>query len=245
MERYEREKFAAEQDRFLHTMSRSFFVRAIFTPTLEIMAAVGIAATVVFAARAVAAGDLQPDRVISFLATIVLLYTPLKSLGGTGQGVTQGLAGARRLWEILDEPVEPVSGGAELPPFAGEVRFERVSFRYRADGPAVLRSVDLSLRRGEVDVYPDYTGTLALEILGARTPLEGAALEAALAAQGVAVSRPLGFEDRYAVGVPRALAFFRESGCFFIPPRLRGGSASIFKMRAGGGVLYLHPHPAR
>jgi len=56
-------------------MRRSFFVRAIFTPTLEIMAAVGIAATVVFAARAVAAGGLQPDRVISFLATIVLLYT--------------------------------------------------------------------------------------------------------------------------------------------------------------------------
>ncbi len=150
MEAYERGKFAREQERFLGTMRRSFFVRAIFTPTLEMMAAVGIAATVVFAARGVASGDLQPDRVISFLATIVLLYTPLKSLGGTGQGVTQGLAGARRLWEVLDEPVEPVPGTAELPPFTGEVRFERVSFRYRADGPLVLRNLDLTLRRGEV-----------------------------------------------------------------------------------------------
>ena len=150
MERYERDKFAAGQDRFLGTMRRSFFVRAIFTPTLEIMAAIGIAATVVFAARAVAAGALQPDRVISFLATIVLLYTPLKSLGGTGQGVTQGLAGARRLWEVLDEPVDPVPGLLELAPFTREIRFERVSFRYRAEGPFVLRNVDLSLRRGEV-----------------------------------------------------------------------------------------------
>ncbi|OLE62268.1 MAG: ABC transporter, partial [Deltaproteobacteria bacterium 13_1_20CM_2_69_21] len=150
MERYEREKFSAEQDRFLATMRRSFFVRAIFTPTLEIMAAIGIAATVVFAARAVAAGELQPERVISFLATIVLLYTPLKSLGGTGQGVTQGVAGARRLWEVLDEPAEPPPGNVELPAFTREVRFERVSFRYRADGPPVLRSLDLTLRRGEV-----------------------------------------------------------------------------------------------
>jgi ATP-binding cassette, subfamily B, bacterial MsbA len=150
MERYERDKFAAEQDRFLATMRRSFFVRAIFTPTLEVMAAVGIAATVLFAARAVAAGELQPDRVISFLATIVLLYTPLKSLGGTGQGVTQGLAGARRLWEVLDEPVQPVSGTMELPPFSQEIRFERVSFRYRVEGPLVLRNVDLTIRRGEV-----------------------------------------------------------------------------------------------
>jgi len=150
MERYERDKFAAGQDRFLATMRRSFFVRAIFTPTLEIMAAIGIATTVVFAARAVAAGNLQPDRVISFLATIVLLYTPLKSLGGTGQGVTQGLAGARRLWEVLDEPVDPVPGHLELAPFTREIRFERVSFRYRAEGPLVLRNVDLTLRRGEV-----------------------------------------------------------------------------------------------
>ncbi|TMA26791.1 MAG: ATP-binding cassette domain-containing protein [Deltaproteobacteria bacterium] len=170
MERYEREKLAAEQERFLGTMSKSFFVRAIFTPTLEWMAAVGIAATVVFAARAVSAGQLQPERVISFLATIVLLYQPLKSLGGTGQGVTQGLSGAQRLWEILDEPVEPVSGPLELPRFAEEVRFDRVSYRYparenggggsfAADGskakaweaaPLVLRSVDLVLRKGEV-----------------------------------------------------------------------------------------------
>src|SRR3954469_12821858 len=149
MERYEREKFSAEQDRFLGTMRKSFFVRAIFTPTLELMAAVGIAATVVFAARAVASGGLQPERVISFLATIVLLYTPLKSLGGTGQGVTQGMAGARRLWEVLDEPVEPVSGALELPRFSNELRFEGVSFRYPSrgngvDAPAVLRSVDLT-----------------------------------------------------------------------------------------------------
>src|SRR5207253_9345495 len=104
MERYEREKFSAEQDRFLATMRKSFFVRAIFTPTLELMAAVGIAATVVLAARAVELGRLQPERVISFLATIVLLYQPLKNLGGTGQGITQGLAGAQRLYEVLDEP---------------------------------------------------------------------------------------------------------------------------------------------
>src|SRR5438477_8480584 len=153
MERYEREKFSAEQDRFLATMRKSFFVRAIFTPTLELMAAVGIAATVVFAARAVASGQLQPERVISFLATIVLLYTPLKSLGGTGQGVTQGLAGARRLWEVLDEPVEPISGPLELPRFSQEVRCEDVSYRYPArengaEAPLVLRSVDLSLRKG-------------------------------------------------------------------------------------------------
>lgn len=157
MEEYERGKFAAEQERFLATMRKSFFVRAIFTPTLELMAAVGIAATVVFAARAVASHELQPERVISFLAAIVLLYTPLKSLGGTGQGVTQGMAGAARLFEVLDEPATPVSGPLQLPRFSSEVKFEHVSYRYparegtpQAEAPLVLDDVSLSLRRGEV-----------------------------------------------------------------------------------------------
>jgi subfamily B ATP-binding cassette protein MsbA len=108
-------------------------------------------------------GELRPERVISFLATIVLLYQPLKNLGGTGQGVMPGLAGARRLYEVLDLPEEPVehTSAVELPRLRSEVRFEAVSFRYPAragasDGPGVnsaplvLRDVDLTLRRGEV-----------------------------------------------------------------------------------------------
>jgi len=166
MEKYEAGKFRAEQGRFLQTMRRSFFVRAIFTPTLELMAAIGIAATVVFAARAVARGSLDPERVISFLATIILLYTPLKSLGGTGQGVTQGLAGARRLFEILDEPESPIEkpNAPTLPRFEREIRFEAVSFSYAnrqiaagaassdAAKPAegVLHDLSLTLERGEV-----------------------------------------------------------------------------------------------
>jgi subfamily B ATP-binding cassette protein MsbA len=103
-------------------------------------------------------GELRPERVISFLATIVLLYQPLKNLGGTGQGVLQGLAGARRLYEVLDQPVDPgdLPNAGELPRFAAEVRFEGVSFRYPprngdpAAAPLVLRDVDLTLRRGEI-----------------------------------------------------------------------------------------------
>jgi subfamily B ATP-binding cassette protein MsbA len=172
MEKYEERKFVEEQDRFLETMKKSFFVRAIFTPTLELMAAVGIALTIVFAAKAVASGTLQPDRVISFLATVVMLYTPLKSLGGVGQGLTQGMAGAARLYEVLDEHAElPIAPDAKVaPPFSSELRFQNVSFAYpmraanallaepgssqsprpKAQSPLVLDGIDLTLRRGEV-----------------------------------------------------------------------------------------------
>jgi osmoprotectant transport system permease protein len=60
-----------------------------------------------------------------------------------------------------------------------------------------------ALLRGELDAYPDYTGTLAREILAAEAPGSDAALRAALAARGVVMSGPLGFENTYALGMRR------------------------------------------
>jgi len=63
-----------------------------------------------------------------------------------------------------------------------------------------------ALLRGDVDLYPEYTGTLLREILAGERLGDGAALTAALAARGVALTAPLGFEDTYAIGMARARA---------------------------------------
>ena len=94
-----------------------------------------------------------------------------------------------------------------------------------------------ALRRGEIDLYPDYTGTLAREILAGDPPRDETALRAALAVQGVAVSRSLGFEDTYAVGVRRDVA--ARLGLARISdlarhPELRLGFTSEFMDRADG-----------
>jgi osmoprotectant transport system permease protein len=94
-----------------------------------------------------------------------------------------------------------------------------------------------ALRRGELDLYPDYTGTLAREILGARVPLDGEGLRAALAAQGVAISRSLGFENRYAVGVRREVAArlgLTRVSDLAAHPELRLGLTNEFLDRADG-----------
>jgi osmoprotectant transport system permease protein len=109
-----------------------------------------------------------------------------------------------------------------------------------------------ALLRGEVDAYPDYTGTLAREILGSPSPLGGDALEAALASRGVAVTRSLGFEDKYALGVRGEVA--RRHGLARISdlarvPDLRVGLTNEFVDRADGWpalvARYRLPHRVR
>jgi osmoprotectant transport system permease protein len=58
-----------------------------------------------------------------------------------------------------------------------------------------------ALKAGEIDVYPDYTGTLRFEILSGEHLADDAALPRALAAQGLAMSRPIGFSNGYALAM--------------------------------------------
>jgi osmoprotectant transport system permease protein len=63
-----------------------------------------------------------------------------------------------------------------------------------------------ALLAGEIDVYPEYTGTLMREILANERVADEAALDRALAKRGLQVSRSLGFSDTYALGMMRQTA---------------------------------------
>lgn len=63
----------------------------------------------------------------------------------------------------------------------------------------------LALTQGDVDAYPEYTGTITRQILKSDPP----DLAAALAAHGVRVSRPLGFRNNYALGMRKDAAAAR------------------------------------
>ena len=61
-----------------------------------------------------------------------------------------------------------------------------------------------ALRSGAIDAYPEYTGTIAAEILKAEGPLDLDAINARLAPLGLAARFPLGFSNSYAIGMREA-----------------------------------------
>jgi osmoprotectant transport system permease protein len=96
-----------------------------------------------------------------------------------------------------------------------------------------------ALVRGDVDVYPEYTGTIAEEILagsGVRAGDEDG-LRAALAKDGLRMSRPLGFNNTYAIGMRRAQADslgIRTISDLARHPELSIGLSNEFMDRADG-----------
>ena len=79
----------------------------------------------------------------------------------------------------------------------------------RAGGSIVERRLGLggtgitfrALDRGSIDVYPEYTGTLARVVLGDPAAQSVEAIRAALRPRGLTISDPLGFDNTYALGV--------------------------------------------
>ncbi len=94
-----------------------------------------------------------------------------------------------------------------------------------------------ALLAGEIDVYPEYTGTLLTEILGGAAANSPEALDALLAKHGVRAGRPLGFDNTYAIGMAEAraaqLGITRVSQ-LAAHPELRFGLTSEFMDRADG-----------
>ena len=63
-----------------------------------------------------------------------------------------------------------------------------------------------ALESGEIDVYPEYTGTLRLELLADLNLQSDDELEASLAERGIGMIGPLGFNNTYAIGLTRERA---------------------------------------
>ena len=85
---------------------------------------------------------------------------------------------------------------------AGLVRHGGYPARHRKElgGTRVLWN---ALLRGEIDVYPEYTGTLAEEIFARKGLRDEAEIRRILARQGLAMTAALGFNNNYALGMRR------------------------------------------
>ena len=104
-------------------------------------------------------GAVSVGLVVSFLGYSRQLGRPLNSIAALFSSIQQAVAGAERLFEILDEPELPpdVPGAVSPRTVRGEVSFADVSFSYEPDRP-VLEHVSFRVRAGEVAAFVGETG---------------------------------------------------------------------------------------
>lgn len=150
MEGYEDQRFKEENWRLFKQSLRASRIKAVVAPSMEMLASFGIVGVVWYGGWSVVAGGRTQGEFMAFMAAMFLMYAPFKGLARTYTAVHQGLAGAERVFEILDEAPEihdkPDAQVAR--PFSQSIEFHNVSFGYKET--PVLKSVNLKIEAGQM-----------------------------------------------------------------------------------------------
>jgi osmoprotectant transport system permease protein len=145
---------------------------------------------------------------------------------------------------IGDEPTPTVRVGSKT--FTESVILGDMAYRLiREAGFRALHRRELggtqilfhALEADQLDVYPEYTGTIAAEIFAGKGIRDEDALRAALAARGIGMSRPLGFDNTYAIGMKLEVADrlgLKSISDLRAHPKLKFGFSNEFMERADG-----------
>src|SRR5947207_69885 len=92
---------------------------------------------------------------------------------------------------------------AEIIRLLCEKHGHRMEHRRELGGSPILFA---ALQKGDIDAYPEYTGTIAAELLAGLDARDENALRAALQQKGIGMTGRLGFSNTYALGMKRERA---------------------------------------
>jgi len=158
MEKYENERFAAENERLFKFNMKAVSVNAISHPLMEFLGSLGIAAVIFYGGYNVVHGNSTPGTFFSFLAALLMLYEPVKRLINVNNTIQQGIAGADRVFSIIDRvpDIDDKPGVRALPPVTRSIDIEDVTFSY--EKTPVLKNITLSIKAGEVVAFVGMSG---------------------------------------------------------------------------------------
>jgi len=150
-EEIERTKFKDTVAKLVRIGIKGKVYNLLSSPIMELIGAVGAGLVIWYGGREVIAGNRTPGEFFSFMTALVMLYDPFKSISQANNTLQQAMAGAERVFEILDAPdlAEESGGDVEFTPPFESLSFDGVTFAYPGTREPALRNINLEIRAGE------------------------------------------------------------------------------------------------
>ena len=155
-------------------------VTSAFSPSLNVLSSMATAIVAGYGGYLVLRGQVSVGLIVSFLAYVRSFFQPIQSLAHLWAQLQAAMAGAERVFELVDTPPDLVDAddAVEMPSIVGRVVFDHVSFAYKADEP-VLEGVSLVVEPGQTIALVGVTGagkTTLVNLLGRFYEVTGGAV---------------------------------------------------------------------
>ncbi len=150
LEKYQNKRYLAVLDDTFNLGMKLFKRTRWLTPVMHIILSVGIALALWFGSHLILTGQLTPGGFVSFLTSLILLYTPIKTIGNNYNAVLVSFWAIEQVFDILDAKptIVDTKNAIEMPRTHKQIRFNDVSFEYLPDVP-VLKHIDLKVNHGD------------------------------------------------------------------------------------------------
>ena len=160
-EPYELERYRKANDSLLQENLEVVRGTSLTFPLIFFISNLGTLAVIWFGGEQVIGGSLSLGDLVAFNSYLSFLLLPIFILGSTITSISQSAASARRVFEIIDAPIEVKDkpDAMPLPPVQGSVIFEDVSFRYAGSETLTLTNVSFVAKPGQTIAILGRTGS--------------------------------------------------------------------------------------
>ncbi len=120
------------------------------TPVMHVILSFGIGLAIWLGSVLILDGTITSGGFVSFLTALIMLYTPMKSIGSNYNSIIMSFLAIERVFDIMDSvpAIQNRPNAKVLSNNPAKIEFKNVSFQYRPNVP-VLKNVSLTVNRGE------------------------------------------------------------------------------------------------
>jgi ATP-binding cassette, subfamily B, multidrug efflux pump len=161
---FDRSQTNIERFRVRNRANRDANVQAVaitsaFAPTMDVLSTIASAVVLGFGAYLALNDRLTVGLLTAFLIYVQQFFRPIQLMSQVYAQLQSGMAGAERIYAMLDEPLEPpdTREAVHLTNARGRIEFEHVWFGYDRER-SVLRDVTFSVAEGQTVALVGRTG---------------------------------------------------------------------------------------
>jgi len=158
-ESFEIAQFTMEAQQTRNQNIKMVATKAFSTPVIQLIAGFSLALVIYFAGQQLASGELQPGQFVVMLAMMMMMLKPLKVVSNLNSVLQKGIAAAKSIFEILDEPTETDKGKKTIDSPNGNIEFKDVSFAYSKTSPKVINNISFKVGAGKTVAFVGKSGS--------------------------------------------------------------------------------------